>query len=67
MRKRLWRHADKLPLDQFDASVAISREHAGAHPVRAAEDRVPGSSTDDLPEDVFVTFALDRSRLFPAP
>lgn len=40
---------------------------AGAHPVRAAEDRVPGSSTDDVPEDVFVTFALDRSRLFPAP
>ncbi len=40
---------------------------AGTHPVRAAESRVPGSPTDNLPEDVFVTFALDRCRLFPAP
>lgn len=39
---------------------------AGMHPVRAAESRVPGSGTDNLPEDVFVTFALDRCRLFPA-
>ncbi|WP_248309385.1 ABC transporter ATP-binding protein [Bosea sp. Tri-44] len=40
---------------------------AGSHQVRAAESRMPGSSTDNLPEDVFVTFALDRCRLFPAP
>lgn len=40
---------------------------AGSHAVRAAESRVPGSGTDDLPEDIFVTFALDRCRLFPAP
>ncbi|MBX3536651.1 MAG: ABC transporter ATP-binding protein [Chelatococcus sp.] len=49
------------PLTMHDLLVA------GTHQVRAAENRVPGSATDDMPAEVFVTFALDRCRLFPAP
>jgi putative spermidine/putrescine transport system ATP-binding protein len=37
----------------------------GATPVRAITDRA--SESADLPRDVFVSFALDRCRLFPAP
>jgi putative spermidine/putrescine transport system ATP-binding protein len=39
---------------------------AGAHPVRALEQRAPGASANALSDEVFVTFALDRCRLFPA-